>query len=76
MTHENLEKITKLADNIEFKDEKMDFDENSWTKLQCQHCQGMVENDIWKEHTKLCQETLKHIDEQTCLICLSFRHFK
>ena len=43
--------------------------ENMCTLQECKHCHEMVDNDKLKRHIEICQEALKYLDEQTCLIC-------
>ena len=66
---QSVESITKNQWNSQVVSEKEDIQDKNNDCTECTHCQEMVNKNSWNKHMSLCQEALKYMDVQTCLIC-------
>ena len=66
---QSVETITKNEWNSQIVSEKEDIQDKNNDCTECTHCQTMVDKNSWNEHMSLCQEAVKYMDVQTCLIC-------
>ena len=70
----DVQSVTNSQWNSLLFSEKENVQDKNNDCTECTHCKEMVGKNSWNEHSWLCQEALKYINEQTCMICeIEFR---
>ena len=65
----DVQSVTRNQWNSLLVSEKEDVQDKNNDCTECTYCKEMVGKNSWNEHSWLCQEASKYINEQTCMIC-------